>query len=337
MGINFPDTPVNGLVFDPATGVVYQWDGVAWNIVTNTQSLATAETRNRIVNPAMMHSQENGDTAGSVSQYYPADQWLSVMAGITSFSTARQLASYNQIYMQGVKATLAAGDYAFFQQSIEGLQTTDFLWGSPQAAPAVLRFDAYSQFGGTFAISIRNGNAPDRSFIAPFTVPVQVWTTIEIPIPGDTTGTWATSNAVCITAAITYACGSTFAGVTGWQAGNKLGLPTMSNGFATLGSNYIRNVGFYRDPNGTGKAPPFQMPNYADELARCRRYWQRLLSQVVDNNAVSQSTTFQASMRAGPTISGGGAGFAMAGLTTDSAQFYQTTRAYQNLTLNARM
>ena len=98
-------------------------------------------------------------------------------------------------------------------------------------------------------------------------------------------------------------------GVPGWQAGNKLGLPTTSNGYATMGSNYIRNVGLYRDPDKTGKAPPYMLPDYATELERCNRYYQsaRVLmfnGQVTSGNAYYSLAPFICQMRTNPVMSG---------------------------------
>jgi hypothetical protein len=38
---------------------------------------------------------------------------------------------------------------------------------------------------------------------------------------------------------------------------------------------YIFDVGLYLDPNNTGVAPPWQMPDEAEELRACQRYWEK--------------------------------------------------------------
>jgi hypothetical protein len=35
----------------------------------------------------------------------------------------------------------------------------------------------------------------------------------------------------------------------------------------------LADVGLYIDDQNTGAAPPWEMPDYATELAACRRYW----------------------------------------------------------------
>ena len=39
---------------------------------------ATAQARNRLVNPSFSISQDNGNTSGNGNNYYGADQWLTV-------------------------------------------------------------------------------------------------------------------------------------------------------------------------------------------------------------------------------------------------------------------
>ena len=338
MGFNFPNSPTPGQLYTPAGGYQYVYlDGV-WRVVEAPQAVGTAETRNRIVNGAMQVSQENGVTTGSVTGYYPADQWIGVHSGITSFVSAMQIAGSgapNQIYVQGVKASLAAGDYCFHQQKIEGVRVKDFAWGFASALPAVLRFDAYSGIAGTYSAAIQNA-VPDRSFIAPFTLPAGAWTTISIPVPGDTTGTWPVTTGLGMTLSISCAIGSTYIGVNGWQAGNKLGAPGVVNGMATANTFYLRNVGLYLDPLATGIPPAWEMPDEAEELRACQRYW-ALGNIIINTTATSIATTLPVQMRASPAVTGGGAGFVV---QTAGAQFItlgQTSRTAQNLVFNIRM
>jgi hypothetical protein len=235
----------------------------------------TAETRNRIVNSAMQISQENGDNGSAVAGYYPADQWACNASGMTAFSSVRSGGAPDRfIYINATKATLAAGDYAYFQQKIEGIRVNDFRWGTASAVAVVLRFDIWSQsVAGTFSASLQN-SAQNRSYAAPFTVPLNVWTTITLRIPGDTTGTWLTDTSAGVILNIVPAMGSTYVGVDGWQAGAKFASPSATNGFSINNLVGIRAVGLYMDPQNTGVPPRWTMPDEAQELAACQRYWQ---------------------------------------------------------------
>jgi hypothetical protein len=138
----------------------------------------------------------------------------------------------------------------------------------------MLRFWFKSDVAGkTFYAALRNG-APDRTYLTTFTVATTGWERIAITVPGDTTGTWATDTGRGLHFTITVACGTDLHGVAGWQAGNKLALAgANSNGGTTL-SLFLADVGLYLDPLNTGIAPPWQMPDEAEELRACQRYWQ---------------------------------------------------------------
>ena len=84
---------------------------------------ATAETRNRIVNPAMQISQENGNTASTASGFYPADQWASSVVGTAAFQSQRvQVTTPNgsmnrlRFTVNTVDTSLAAGDFVGFDR-----------------------------------------------------------------------------------------------------------------------------------------------------------------------------------------------------------------------------
>jgi hypothetical protein len=109
-----------------------------------------------------------------------------------------------------------------------------------------------------------------------YTIPATTWTPVSLVVPGDTTGTWVNDTGVGFSLHFTFACGGQYQATPGtWQAGNFLGASGMTNGALTTGNTfYIRNVGLYRDPLNTGTAPPFVMPDEAQERTACQRYWQ---------------------------------------------------------------
>ena len=193
------------------------------------------------------------------------------------------------------KASLAATDYALWFQIVEGINIYDFQWGSASAKPAVLRFDVFAP-AGTYTASIRNSGARDRSFLAPFTVANNVWTTINIRVSGDTTGVWPVDTGGGLIVGFTWATGTTYTGVAGWQAGNMLAVAGATNGLAAAQSFYLKNVGLYLDPLATGVPPRWQMPDEAEELRACQRYWYKpsiltLYMYSASNSASAHSTT----------------------------------------------
>lgn len=316
-----PANPYAGqLWWNALNGNLYVWyvdaNSAQWvQTAGNTGApYKTAETRNRIVNGALLISQENGDAAQSTSGAHLADQWT--MNSTVGVAGVRQSTTViPQMYMQNTvgKPSLAAGDLFYFSQRVEGNSIRDFGWGAAQALPAVLRFDIYTSSVGTYCASIRNVPV-DRSFVAAFTVPTAgVWQTVVIPVPANTDGTWLTTNTAGMNVDITFACGSAFiAPATGWNSsGNYLGLSGMTNGIAAAPSTYyVRKIGLYLDPDNTGRAPPFQIPEYGDELLRCQRYYFKRLATLIGygpaGGAVGQYTSWPVTMRGPPAMSATG-------------------------------
>jgi hypothetical protein len=240
---------------------------------------ATAGARNRIVNPAFQISQENGDAVVPNSDY-PADQWMFFTVGVVANSARTTFEAPNgstkslYIAIGTAKPTLAAGDQLGFLQKIEGINLADLNWGTAGAKQIVARLWVNAPVAGTFTLSIRN-QALNRSFLAPITIPAAfAWTKIEIVIPGDTTGTWTTDTGVGLWFTICIAGGTTSQGVAGWQGGSLYTLTTATNAAAVIGTYYFADVGFYADPDKTGLAPPWELPDEAEELAACQRYYQ---------------------------------------------------------------
>jgi hypothetical protein len=344
-----PASPVpNMLWFRTTNGRLYIYydDGnsLQWCDTSGTAStpVKTAQARNRVTNGAMQHSQENGN-AGSVHaaavSWYPADQFLTVWSLATGTASAVRNApatgDFSISLWTQVGATFTANSYASINHRIEGNDVADFGWGAAGAKQAILRFSALHQTGGTFTVGLQN-SAQDRAFLAAYTLPANVWKDVAIVVPGDVTGTWLKDSGIGINIQWQLGTGSTYTGVAGWQAGNKNNLPGSTNGLAAANTGLaITNVGLHLDPDNTGIAPPFQMPNNADELRHCRRYWNYLPSILINLNTANSSTYYGVTMRVSPTISGNPA-VSVGANGPDYADIY-APRAYTNITLNARM
>jgi hypothetical protein len=288
MAIDFPSSPIAGQIFKGGE-LFYQFDGVAWNILGGaTQPLITALARNIFINPAMVVSQERANTAGTLTSpnnWFPADQWSVSDGAATGASiTAQRIQdalNRNRIRVTNntAKGSLAAGDYFSIEQSLEGYRVADLKYGLATAVQTLLRF-SFKAPAGTYCVNLRN-SAGNRSFS--FNVIVSALNantdqTYIVPIPGDTTGTWDNTTGRGIDFRVTLAAGATFNGGThnAWIAAASLATAAQTNGFATAGSVFeLWDCGLYADPNLTLTSPVFEAPNFADELIRCQRYWEK--------------------------------------------------------------
>lgn len=238
--------------------------------------------RNRIVNHDMRVSQQNGTSSGTTNGYYPVDQWAQYFVTSAGTLTVAQVASVTpagspnrlRATVTVADASLAAGEFWTLTQNLEGSNVVDLMYGSASAQDIVLRF-GFKGPAGTYAVHLGN-SAANRSYVALFTIaaPDANTDTVQtVAIPGDTTGTWLTADGVIgITLDIVLACGSTFQGATGWQAGNILGTSAVSNGMGTGGAVFeLFDVGLKLDPDATGVYGQYEVGE-VDARFRAERY-----------------------------------------------------------------
>lgn len=236
--------------------------------------------KNYIVNPGFAVSQENGNASSTADGYYFADQWQMWHSQDGTLTVERGYDAVNYygfVTVTSADASLGATQFAQFGQTLEGLRVADLEFGLSTAKQVVLAFDWYSP-AGTYAVVLRNA-ATDRSYVAEFAVAggeASTWVRRTVVIPGDTSGTWPKTAVAGCSIGFSIACGSTYQTTPGaWQAGNYLGTASMSNGIGTTSATFgLRRVGLYADPDETGVAPPFVLPDYDDDLRSCQRYWE---------------------------------------------------------------
>jgi hypothetical protein len=357
---DFPNAPSEGTIFSPTGGPVYVYTGGVWRMQGSGQ-VVTAEARNRIVNGAMQISQENGNTA-IAAVGYPADQWQIVGAGTYGITSQRvQVTTPNgsrdrcRLTVTTIDAAVAATDYLGIRQFIEGIRIADFRWGIASAKQVILRF-GFKAPAGTWTFGVRNQSG-GRSYVGLIVISAgQANTDTEqvFVIPGDTAGTWLIDATIGIILDISVMAGTTFQGATGWSSANAWGHASASNGAGALNTFELFDVGLYLDPNATGVPPPWVMPDEAQELEACERYYYKtggMFSGSATNGSTYYISSQKPTMRITPAYSGVNLynnGFPAAiGSFEDRGTWYDEYRtcsatvtqgAYMsNHTLNARM
>ena len=286
---DFPYPPTENQVFTPPGGPTYVFKSPAWTQASvGSITPPTAQTRNRVVNPAMQISQENGNAAGTVSLYYAADQWHSAFFSSSTITVQRQTLPLRPngslvIVATPAETAAAAAEFVTLAHKLEGNSIADFIFGTTNSRQVVIAFDVHVPVAGTYWVSFVNGTAT-HTWLGSYTISaaeVSEWVRKTIVIPAGVldAGTWSTDNTLGAYLRFNFHCGPSLVGVAGFQAGNLHAGPNQALGLSTTASAcYLTNVGLYLDPDNTGIAPPWQMPDEADELRACQRYWQILLA-----------------------------------------------------------
>ena len=270
--------------------------------------------KNRIINGAMVIDQRNAGASITFNDgVFPVDRWTTV-ATQSSKGTIQQNAGavtppagfINYLGFTSSSAySVLTGDAFAIQQRIEGLNLSDLGWGSANAQTVTLSFWVRSSLTGTFGGVISN-SAQNRSY--PFTYTISsanTWELETVTIPGDTSGTWLTTNGIGARLNLGLGAGATYSGTAGAWSGSTLF--TATGATSVVGTNgatfYITGVQLEKGSTATS----FDYRPYGTELALCQRYYATGNYPVMRNFtgttiAVSTSVTLPVTMRATPTV-----------------------------------
>lgn len=247
-------------------------------------SLSEEGLNNIIVNGGMAVDQEHaGAAVAAFTDNYIVDGWKAQKSG-AMVCTAQQvtdappgLTNSLKITVTTAAASLGASDYVIATSHIEGLRTSRLAFGSSSASPVVLGFWTKMNRTGAYSGSIRNGAAANRSYLFSFTQNVaNVWEYKTVSIPGDVTGTWATTSSAGMTISFAMAAGSSLvSAANAWSASNRVGVTGTTNGVAAT-SDTFQITGVVLLPGiivPSAKRAVTLLPQFTEELEMCKRYY----------------------------------------------------------------
>lgn len=241
---------------------------------------ASYEFVNRIINGAMVIDQRNAGASSSTINTYTVDRWVYYASQSgklgwqqNSGSVTPPAGFINYLGFASASAySIVSSDYFIVRQPIEGLNIADLAWGTANASPVTLSFWVRSSITGTFGGSLKNSGS-NRSYPFSYTISsANTWTYATVNIPGDTTGTWLTTNGVGINLNFSLGVGSTYSGSAGsWAGADYLSTTGAQSVVGTNGATwYITGVQLEK---GT-TASAYDFRDYGRELAMCQRYCQ---------------------------------------------------------------
>jgi len=279
--------------------------------------------KNRIINGAMMVNQRgtvDAQTTITTGNEYTVDRFQGVASVSSKFSLGQSSTAVGG-FINSLKAlslsayTVGAAENFFIRQQIEGLNVADLGWGAAGAATVTLSFKVRSSLTGTFGGSLFNYNGT-RSYPFSYTISAaNTDTTISVTIPGDTSGTWLTTNGSGITVTFGLGVGATLSGTAGaWAGAYYTSATGATSVVGTSGATfYITGVQLEKGSTATS----FDYRDYGRELIMCQRYfWKWLPNPTAFSyafNGMSLSTvscygviTLPVTMRSNPTLTTSG-------------------------------
>jgi hypothetical protein len=242
--------------------------------------------KNRIINGDMRIDQRNLGASVTIGAAvtYTLDRFCIVPSAASKLSVQQNAGSVtppvgfsNYLGITSLSSyAVTSSDYFTLQQPIEGLNMADLAWGTASASAVTLSFLGYSSLTGTFGGALYN-SAGDRSY--PFTYTISAantWEQKSITIPGDTAGTWLTTNGVGMRVNWGLGVGSTDSGTAGaWTSGLKRSATGAVSVVGTNGATfYITGVDLQKGSTATS----FDYRPYGTEELLCKRYFETLSS-----------------------------------------------------------
>jgi hypothetical protein len=267
--------------------------------------------KNKIINGAMMIDQRNAGASVTAANQYSLDRWSVFNSQSSKFTFQQNAGSVtppagftNYLGITSSSAySITSGDYFGVYQRIEGYNIADLGWGTANASTVTLSFWVRSSLTGTFGGAIRNDGS-NRGY--PFTYTINsanTWEKQTITIPGDTTGTWLTTNGIGISVQFSIGTGSTYSFTAGAWGAHSAAI-SVTGATSVVGTNgatwYVTGVQLEK---GT-TASSFEFRSYQKELMLCQRYYITSVNQnsLVCNGGTYQSAQFPVAMRAAPTV-----------------------------------
>lgn len=247
--------------------------------------------KNRIINGDMRIDQRNAGASVTPNNAYTLDRWqlenaqtgkVSIQQNAGSVTPPAGFVNYLGVTSLSAYSVLTA-DYFLLTHIIEGLNTGDLAWGTANAQAVTISFWVRSSLTGTFGAAVNN-NAQNRTY--PFTYTISsanTWEQKTVTIPGDTSGTWLTTNGIGIRLRFNLGTGATYSGTAGaWTGTSNVFAPTGAT--SVVGTNgatfYITGVQLEKGSTATS----FDYRPYSTELQLCQRYCQVISGAGVSNN-----------------------------------------------------
>lgn len=251
---------------------------------TQTDGLAYGfpHVRNPIIN-GNMEIWQRGLSFASVANAWTADRWhifhssgasLTVIQNtdVPSVSQAGVLLNYSlDLDTTVADASILAGDYGLFSHPIEG-----YNWRHFAQRQVTVSFWIKATRTGTYCFSLCN-SGQNRTYIAEYTVnSSDTWEQKTIVIPASpSAGTWNYTNGVGVYLRWALFAGSTYQDTgASWITTATIKIATSNQVNAVdNASNIFRITGVKLELGSV--ATPIQYVPFEEELARCKRYYQK--------------------------------------------------------------
>ena len=284
-------------------------------VLTNSQ---LGGRRNVIINGAMQLFQRDTSQGGigASAGYFSADRIRFKPNSTSGRLTSSQDSSAPSGFGNSMKlacttadTSIAAGEYFFISQKIEGQDLQQFAKGTSDAKPFTVSFYVKGNASATYTCELFDEDNT-RQISKTFSVTTN-WTRVELLFPADTTGAFDDDNASSMTFAIWLHAGSNYTSGTlnssSWASSTTANRVSSSNtSFFDSTDRTFFITGIQLETSAA--VTPFEHRSLGEELRLCQRYYELLYASLsttygsTGTYSQRQSHQMKVTKRALPTI-----------------------------------
>ena len=237
-----------------------------------------------IINGDMRVAQRGTSFISPGQTVYTLDRWMSGMQTTTGAITVTQdtdvptasEAGYQftnslKIDVTTADTSIAAGDRTSMIYRVEGKNIAHAGFGQAGVRYMTLSFWHKHTKTGTHSVSIQNSDR-NRGYPIEYTqTATNTWEKAELTFPVDTTGSWLTNNNIGMQIYFSIAMGTNYSATANtWQALTSYAANGTVNNLDSTSNNMLF-TGVKLELGS--EATDFQHTSYAEELAKCHRYF----------------------------------------------------------------
>jgi hypothetical protein len=289
-------------------------------------NLIGAGRRNLLINGDQRIDQRNGGSSLTLNDWsaFATDRMRFGARPSTGTATIQQVADAPEGFYYSAKISRLTGsadanNYYSLLTKIEGNDIAHSGVGTSSAQDITISFWVKSNLTGTWSVGLQNeaGGGDRRSYNTEYTInSASVWEYKTVTIPLLQSGVFYYDNRACFQVNFDLGSGSGYTNtiLNQWQSANIVASANAVRFFETAGATW-QITGIQLE---LGKvATPFEHRSYGEELALCKRYFQKHPTNGATNVHAARynasislaETSFTTDMRTIPTITyGAGAG-----------------------------
>ena len=283
--------------------------------------------RNLVINGAMQVAQRGTSATvgpnGTGEGYTTVDRWQNPLNGsvVSTFSQSTDappgFSNSAKIEITTADSSLGSTEFWFFRTALEGQDVQSIAKGTSSAKALTLSFWVKSNKTGTYTVEVKDSDNDRVSSLAYTVSSSNVWEHKTLTYNADTTGEFDNDNAASLRIQFWLVAGSQYQGGTFSNGtfesetdANRVHSSQVNLGDTVGNEWYITGIQLEVGEQAT----PFEHRSYADELARCQRYFLNLADgsdsaggdigtgTMFNSTVVMCPVSFPVTMRAAPTL-----------------------------------